>query len=301
MDSQTHGNSRGASSKAPSGEQARRPLKHDIFQDPALDLALTEDPLFKVLSKWWRQILVVAAAVGCGWYAYTKFSETAELRRSESSDLYFSMKSRFDEFARITDELTNEKKKAGSSPAKDANAQSSSSTPSTNTAELEKKRDEARVKLLEALSAMSDAQPPYDEIGRLYRGLLEQRAGNQEAALRELASGEPLASAGHEARLMQSMPLLVQELKALARARVLLDAPVLNDPVNDRTKLTEARAALVQLAKSAQFVNVGAALTLRRISSSAEERREAEELIAGLEAAHPEQGEALRAALTGRP
>ena len=275
---ETQGKEAGLKQQEQIVEEPQRPAGYDIFQDPAIARALDEDPIFRSLLKYWKQCLVVVAAVLAAWYLKSRFHETWAGSMTESADIFQSVSVELEGFRRAVDELESiSAQKAGETPVTEDTTK--------KYAEAETRLKESREKLLKSLAGLGDASSPYAELAPLYGALVQAREGK---------IGEVRAALGNsswdpaQAEKMTRAAELIAELKSLVLARSLLDSPETEQ---------EGRALLARLAEQGRVVHVTAAVSLARTAATEDQRRGALSILQQIAKRQPEQGEILEAEL----
>jgi hypothetical protein len=249
--------------------------KHDIFSDPELTKNVTDDPLFRALTKHWRQLLVVIAAVVFGSFAWQRFQETKDERLGDYSEVY----------TRASDQLTTlaEKSKALAELKVSLVTMDEESRKKLSDAELA--LTEAQNRLEDTVKSLGDTAEPYTSFVPLYRGLAAALSADKANAVQILQADDwrTAESRGKGAQF-------ASELAALARARVLVD---------DDARLAEGIALLKDLSLSSKFVFAGAVVTLQRVAQTPEQKAEAAAVLDQVRNERPEQAELLKQAVTG--
>ena len=244
----------------------------ELFEDLTVARTIREDPVFKFLFKWWRQILTVAVAVVIVFYGRCQFEQARALRMSEASDLYVRLENEFSNLRSLGQELQELKSREQNGVRGDADW-------SKKVGELEEKIGDSNRRLKELLASLQDTRAPYEGLASLYKVLADEFSGNTKEV------SEALNPAHNFAQIESGRPeRFFAELKALVSARALLDSGA---------GFSEGRALLAELAQEGQFVNVAAAVSLARISLSPEEKSAAAALLEKVVSAHPEQAELL--------
>ena len=245
--------------------------KHDIFEDPAITRSLKEDPVLRVITRWWQPILIAVLAVVAASYARNKFTETYNASLGDAAALYVRASTELGEVETAARERREAAEAATKAGEKDEAA-------AKKLSEADSKVRESRRKLVEAMASLADAQAPYGGVADLYKGMLAVRDGGVADVKEAVEASARFESAKSETDRFYA------ELRALVLARALLD---------DDRSLSEGRARLKDLAAKASFVNVSAAITLARIAVTAEERAEAKAVMEAIISAHPEQASVL--------
>jgi hypothetical protein len=266
------------SEKSGSQNGKRRPINHDIFTDPALqNPEFEKDPLAQYLLNNWRQVLLTICAVAAAWFVVGRFRDTALARRQESSLLFSTARDSYAELMQVQAQLDQ----AQAALAKPAATPANVDTTKAEIERLTKEKADTTQKLREQLKNLDDARPPYDTLGKLYKGLLA--AANNDAAeakssLAQFEKWRDFGSVGSEGRF-------VGELGALAYARWQLDQP---------EGVSAGRTLLQDLTNEAEIVGAAAAASLAQSSLTPEEKQQALPVVKAFVAKHPEQAELLK-------
>jgi hypothetical protein len=249
--------------------------KHDIFTDPELSRAVTEDPLFRTLTKNWRQLVVVVAAVLFGSFAWQRFQETKDERLGDYSELY----------TRASDQLTDLAEKSKKLAELKVSLVTMDEESRKKLSEAELALTEAQNRLEDTVKSLGDTAEPYTSFVPLYRGLAAALSSDKATAAQILQTDDWRTA---EARGKGAQ--FAAELATLARARVLVD---------DDARFAEGFTLLKDLALSSQYVFAGAVVTLQRVAQSPEQKSEAAAVLDQVRNQRPEQAELLKQAVTG--
>lgn len=241
-----------------------------FFGDPFAEKVAAEDPVFRFISKNWRNIVTSVVAAVAIFYAYNVFQETQRSAMESAGDGFIQVQREFDSYVGLVASLSDAKKK---DLEKDAKAKE-------EVEKLQKQVDDAKKRMQNSIEALSNTREPYVRLAVLYRGLLARESGDAQA-LKGIFS----ATAWAEIKNLNSNERLLAELEGLAYARALLDS--------DST-VGEARSLLKRLSIEGNFVHVAAGLSLAAIASSQAERKEALSVLGQINDAHPEQNSLLR-------
>ncbi|RIL09170.1 MAG: hypothetical protein DCC75_07150, partial [Proteobacteria bacterium] len=266
--------------------QTRYSLKDRILDHPDVAEAVNEDPLFRFLANYWRQLGVVIIAVAAGLYAKQQFDQTHDVRMSEAAALYQRVSEEFGDLKRKSTDLMEAQSKQAEAAKKLAAAaekEKGALEADLNKAEedLKKKQGDFEAvskKLKESIAALSDSRPPYNEIAGTYSLLSQKITLGQVRPAQGANALEDLAGDGGGERLLA-------ELQEFLSAKLMLDQP--------GTAL-EGRRRLVALAEKGEYVHAVSALAVARISKSAAETREAYQLLERVNQSHPEQAEIIK-------
>lgn len=250
--------------------------RHDIFQDPALNQTLQDDPFVLFIKKWWVHIVMVAGAVVLGVYAKGVFEETSRAELMRAADIFFELES-------MVQELPAQEAALAKARSEEAPAGATTEDAKKKTAAAQAALDQTKARVESSLKSLEDTREPYISLARVYRGALAAQDGNVQLAQQNLslqrwqAVSEP-----------RSTERFIAELEALILARSLLDTA-------DRS--AEGRGALRTLAEGGEYFSIPAAIAFISIAQSAEEKAEAKALVDVLKSKAPEQSELLNSAL----
>lgn len=258
-----------------------------IIDDPDIQQVISEDPLFRFLTTWWRQLLVLALAIALGVYAKQRFEQSREFRLSEAADILSRVHSQYEGLLAARSEikrLEGEKAKKGAADQKEAQNQELQKIDEQLT-KAQTDFNESRRLMSEYVTALSDSVAPYDSLAKLYSGLLSFVGSEPQKAAEELGG----LSALWKEQDAKDHTRLVSELAALSTARMLVD---------QEASYAQGRSQLRQLAQSAHYVRASAAVALARISETAQEKDEARPLLEGVISQYPELAEQLQPELS---
>lgn len=250
---------------------------HDIFEDPTVSRTLAEDPVMKVLVRWWQQVLVALIVIVIVIYAKHKFTATYNARLGEASDVFAKVSgefSRVEDLDRQVEQAESELAKAGQDEKKKEESQKKLEVAKTNRADTERR-------FQEVLASLSDTRPPYSQTDQFYRLLSSHRSGNVQAV--KDAISDPTAWKSVDAKDLSGR--FISELKCLTYARSLLDSG---------EQSGEGKDLLAELGESGIFVRVPAALTFARVAEGIGERTRALALLQSLVSAEPEQSDLVK-------
>ena len=283
----------------PESENGGRPksLSDRIFEDPAIQLAAKEDPIFIFFQNWWRQILVVVAIVLAYQYGVDKFRQTYEASMKRSSEVFSRVRSEFNElkgFSRQLEknstELATLKSKLVAkgnteTPLKEGEPEANKDTNEADQKQIDqiekrlsdaqKNFNESKRKLGQYLEALADAKEPYSQIAVLYNGLVAHTSGDIEA-MKSVLSGFSWESVTD----LESNDRFLSELAASSLARALLE--------EDAT-YEEGKALLTKLANQGYYTHVTAAVTLARLAQTADEKKEVATILESILSKEDEQ------------
>jgi len=239
--------------------EPQTPEKRSFFSQTEILHAIEEDPFFRFLWQWRRQIgmiILVAAAV---WYITYRSQESYVASMKRASAIYATVRDGFDTLADKQKELTT------AQAAEDAE----------QVASIEDDIKEVPRILQERLTVLAQQKFPYDQVAAAYKGLLAVQSGDMESVAAQLAelqwkeAGSPL-----------SPERFYAELPALIFARTLLDT---------KDTYSQGHTALMALAKEGSFARVSAVLTLSQIAESEEEKKKVRTVIEEILEDEPEQ------------
>ena len=230
--------------------------EHDIFTDPALQRTMVEDPLFRFLKNWWRQLLVIGLAIAAGWYVLHSFQETHIAAMKSSADTFRKVRSAYDELRAF-------------------DLQKLQITEPKALTDINQKMNAKELELVSTIDSLSDAKEPYRSFAQLYRALLKGRSGDIEG-MKQLMPPD----AWKNAATPESPERLVGELAAVAEARLLIDTP---------QNAEQGKAILKDLVVNGRFVNMSVVKTLSALAQSSSEKEELVTLLEQLRAKRPEQ------------
>lgn len=227
-----------------------------------------EDPLVKFFEKNWRVLSVCVAVVLLGILARDAYRANFESTMQQAADVFgFTRK----EYAALV-ELEKQINAAES-------GRSEGEEPSDELKQLGQSRDEALKRLKGNLIALSGEREPYRSFATFYSGLVSATTGDREVALTTFKSLD-WRSKGDGSLLR-----MIGELAALNSARILIDG-------GDQERL-QGLAILEELASSASYARVSAALTLSRLAESDVDKQKVVSLLEGVQSDHPEQSDLL--------
>lgn len=255
----------------------------NIFGDPTVAETMAEDPLFRFLTRWWRQILVLIAAIAFGVYAKNKFHSTNLQRLSEASEVLESVSRELDVVKKLHLELAGLK-----------------------LADPEKKMDKlnqdisaATTRLNDLLVALENTREPYSDLVGVYRTLLthwQLVSSNGEANEEDKKAFAALA---HQIDpLKQKLSGDRQDLSFTAEFKALVLAKSLMDSESYRS---EAADLLEQLASNGRYTRLLAAMTFAKLaeisgeegsntnSERLQKKERAVQLLNELKSEYPEQ------------
>lgn len=239
-----------------------------VFGDPEMARSASEDPVLKFLVSAWRQMTVIVLGVLAVFYATNVFRETRERDLQSSGDAFYRVQRQFDAYKGLLTQIASLQGKTDAEIGDKGRAE---------IAELEKRRDETRKKIEDALAALADMRAPFDSLASLYRGLLSREAGDT-AGLVNAINPRAWAAVNNTS----SAERFMAEIQSLAYARALIDSEAHN---------AEALAVLKELASQGAYVHTSAALAVAAVANTPEDRKAALDLLIRLQATHPEQSE----------
>lgn len=247
--------------------------EHDIYTDPALARE-TRDPIADFIKAQWRPIFVGVLLIFAILYVKNTMQESHQRGLEASADALFKTQEAFASF------------KEAQKKVKELEAKPLSTDTKAKEKELEDRgaaQNDLRSKderMQQTLAVLGDSKAPYNKIADLMKLLVAHEKGDVSAMRTALGkySTESLPKLAGPDRF-------VAELSLIALGRALLDTPETE---------AEGRNILIALAKQGQVVGVSAALTISRIASTEDQKKEARALIADLTARNPEQAAALQ-------
>ncbi len=240
----------------------------NIFEDPAIAAAANNDPFAKFVAKNWKRIAGVLFALALGMIAYNAVKTTQEQKRAASTALFAQVREQYREIVSKKQELAKLKAELLSKPEGEKKAVQD------KVDSLEAEMSAVREKSKLMLSSL-DSPPPFDLLGRLYRGLIAAQFGEFEqtkSALNE-TPWELTGRAGSPERM-------TAELAALGLGKALSESPMHIQP---------AREALLRLAENGEFAAVPALEALAALASTPEELGKVKEILGVLETRFPSQ------------
>lgn len=250
---------------------------HDIFEDPTVSKTLREDPIMKTLIRWWQQILVAALVVAAVIYARHRFTEAYYARLGEASDVFSRASGEMSRDISLAEQIESVRKDLASTtgdPKKQEELQK-------KIQELESERNEVGRRLQEVLAALGDTRPQYSNLVPFYRVLMYQQKGDIKSVLNSVDDPENWATVDAS----KQGDRFVAELLTLVYSRSLLDDP---------SESQRAKTLLKQLAESAVFARVPAALTLSKIAQGEQERADVAGLLERISKDMPEQSDLIK-------
>jgi hypothetical protein len=285
------------------------PASPSLEQDPLLDptsssllgapppapLDEVEDPIAKVLERWWRPMLTVAACLMVAWWGKQAFESTRISSMKSASEVFARVRLDFDslqrvaserdlartEFSKAEDALADGKKL----PAKKGEAdplvalQTAVDTAKKKLTETEERLQGIQSAFEQRLQSLSRTKAPYTEISRLYKLAGDRLVGGA------LVAGAVTESQQYSALDAADPGRLVAELKALTVARGLLD---------QEGKDAEGMKLLQDLRSNGRFVDIAAGLAIAQIAESPADQLEARKGLESLLLRHAEQLEVLQ-------
>lgn len=277
------------SETASSGEPDRSglpngdPSSKRIFEDPAIAEALNEDPLFRFLSEYWKQVLLIVGAVFVFIYGKGVYQDTYTSSMRHAGDLFASLRS---EYAKYEGLVQEHKKLASAAPEVEEAAnevEGDAKKDAQKLAEVKENLSAAEERVQELIKYLSESRPPYTSISKIYAGLVARQKGEL-GELRAALSGFDWMGVSES----NSVERFYSEVAALVMARALVD---------DEESYQKSRGLLAELAKDGEHVDVSAALTLARISLTEDEKSQARGVLESVVSNHPEQAALLESEL----
>lgn len=258
-----------------------------------------DDPIAIFLMTNWRTILTCIGAVGVAWYMYKGFVDSRMASLQNAADTFYSVRQQYKEIvqsgveSRATSvqlEEAREKLKSLAIKSKDAkNISKEVEAESKAVQDLEEKLksanaklDEKRAKMDQSLTALGDFRDPYKSLSQIYKGLLLTNEGKFEEAAKRLeefnwSDSQNTSNEGEQ---------FLKEAAGLLRAKILVEQ-------DDK----KGRAALLELAEKARYVDVPALVTLSQISEG-QQRPEIDALVESKKKSFPEVANLLEKQLS---
>ena len=257
---------------SPTRPQPLQP-EHDIFTDPALSQE-TRDPIGEFLKKQWRPALIVVVLAFAAIYVRDTLRASHQVSLEASANSFFKAQEALEDFRKA-------KKTLAELEAKPLSKEKEKQL------EEEKLRSEASAdlalrgdRLKQSTLVLSDALEPYKKLSALINTLAAKERGDV-ATLKSLASQYSIDLITKA----KGSDRMVAELSALAVARALLDLPDGEKQGSDMLKA---------LAEQGETVGISAALSLARLASSEDEKKQAQALLKNLSEKRPEQAALLK-------
>lgn len=244
--------------------------QHDIFQDPAISKAVSEDPFFRFLHKHWTRLLIAVALIAAGFYAKSAFEETYVASMSQAADLYSKVRSGYRGLVGLHDQVQAQKAAYREDPSEEVAAKLQN---------LEQSLADSQRRLGEIVMALGDARDPYKQVAGLY-DLLLLTLSERHSEVSDTVKTIAWEQYGSD----QLAERFLAELKALVAARALLDS---SEHSNEGVLLLE------ELGERGRYVHTSAALSFARIADSDELKGRAVVLLERVLAEHPEQVELI--------
>ncbi len=255
-------------SRMANGSPSSRPRSLAVLDDPDIQQVIAEDPLFRFISNWWRQLLVLILGVGLAFYGQQRFQESRQARLSEAAELLSRVHRQYESLRSARNELkqleTEKEKESQRSSGKEG--EEDKRKRDERLAKVQNEFNESRRLMSDYVAALSDAVSPYDSLAKFYAGLLSFAGSEAAKAAEEL---QPLGAVWGDQE-PASQGRLIAELAALSAARMLID---------DDATYAQGRSQLRQLAILGYYVRVSAAVAFARVSESSEEKEEAHALL----------------------
>lgn len=247
--------------------------EHDIYTDPALARE-TRDPIADFLKSQWRPLFVGILLIFAVIYVKNTMQESYQRGLETSADALFKAQEAFDGFKEAKKKVAELEAKPLSTDAKAKETE----LKDREAALTDLKSREERMQ--QTLAVLGDSKAPYNKIADLFKLLIAHERGDVSAMRTALGqySTESLPR-------LKGADRFVGELSLIALGRALLDTPETG---------AEGKRILIALAKQGEIVAVSAALTVSRIASTDDEKKEAQALIAELALKNPEQAAALQ-------
>jgi len=255
---------------------------HRIFQDPAIEQTVAEDPLFKFLQKWWKNMLVIGLAVFAIVYGKQVFQDTYEASMRRAAGVYGNMRQEYLQYVDLQQQVAalqattdEESKSTEKTNSEDTGAEESESAKKLK--ELTQQLQDSSTRLGGYLNALRSEREPYSIFASLYSGLLAIHRKDIATARKELAQFDWRSITAED-----GSERFYAELASSSLSRALLD---------QETTVSEGIAILAQLAQDGMYFHVSSALTLASIASTEEEKEQARLVLQDISEKHPEQAE----------
>jgi hypothetical protein len=249
-------------SEAPKGSR-------NIFEDPAIAAAAANDPFARWISRNWKLVAVMMAAVAVSMIGYNQFKTIATEKRAAATQTLSDIQTGYDDYIEKDEALAT------------LRSEESVATDPTVKEEKRKKIEEAQkalATLQDKLILMTDSltgPKPFDTLAALYKGLLLARQKEYDKAQAILAA-HPWEKVGEP----NSGERFIGELVTLGLARALLDSP---------QHVQFAREQLLGLAERGTFEPVQAYNAARLVSESDADKAKLDEIARSLVAKYPAQ------------
>jgi hypothetical protein len=231
-----------------------------------------------VLRNWTSIVitLVVCAVAAVG---YNRFTTARLEKRASATQILANIQTNFEDLVSKEEALTTLKSEEASKT--DAQEKESLKAKIAQSAkEIEQLKDK-----ISLMSDALDSPPPFDTLGKMYKGLLLSRRGDFDgtAAALSSVSWEQVGKPNSSERFMA-------ELLTLGLSRALIDSPA---------HRATACAQLLSLAERGSFAAVQAANALQVAAETSEEKAQASQVIATVRTKFPAQQKFLSASVDG--
>lgn len=253
-------------------------------QTPQVEKLFVEDPLLKFFSKHGKSVFWTIVIIGVVYYAKLQFEDTYRANMQEAAQSYAKVRAEFEVYLDQEEEL---KKLRAAPTANEANKKANEKANEKDNAALkpdpakieeqEKKLSETERKLKDFLKTLSDKHEPYNRLVPIYQAIIAAKKGDHTQVLAELK-----AFNWSDLSKVEASERLQLELAALMAARTMLDSDY-----------PQGRSLLTKLVEQGDVVHVSAAISLARVSETAEEKDQARSALNTLLARHPESREFL--------
>lgn len=244
----------------------------ELVKSLGLDRQLEEDPIFRFFAKYLKQVVIVAAAIFCFFFLKSEFQQSYEASMRDGAQELVKVRKEYATLLKNQRELEETKELAKTANEKVEDKESRQK----KIVELDKSVEESKRKLNEYLTVLGDKKIPYPKIAKTYRALLA--ANDKDYSVLMNMTSEFSIKGKSDSDLFYS------EMGSLLLGKSLLDSP-------DNSE--QGKQMLLELAKNGQYAQVSAALTLKRIAETDQDKSEAKSLIDSIIAKHPEQSELL--------
>ncbi len=255
-----------------------RPTKN-IFEDPAIAAAAANDPFARWVLRNWKSLLMVLVVGAVFAVGYNRFSTARLEKRASATQVLGNIQDSFEELVSKEEALAKLKSEEATK-SDPADKESLKAKIAESSKEVEQLKDK-----ISLMSDALDSPPPFDMLGKMYKGLLLSRRGDFDGTAAALSSvsweqvGKP-----------QSSERFIAELLTLGLSRSLIDS---------QAHRVTARAQLLSLAERGSFAAVQAANALQVFSDTPEEKEQAKQIISGVRVKFPAQQKFLSTSADG--
>jgi hypothetical protein len=243
-----------------------------IFTDPVLEQAVTEDPLFVFLKKYWRTVVVCLLVVVAGVLGRRAFEQTYDASMRRSADLYQNVRQAYSEYQQVAQRqqtLSTQVEIADDSERTDLQAKLK---------EADEELAGAESTLKQMITALGDAKAPYSDFAHAYDGLFALQRGDMEQAQRDLA-------------LLDWKNLDVSDARRVVGE--VLDLSIAGELASEEQSRSDGLAQLKMLAEQAEYVAAAAAVRYVHLAEGTEGEKESQALLQAVQARQPQQSDIL--------